>query len=411
MAASAATATGLAIAPRAIGAQATPSASPVATTALPAEHADAIRAAIVATMEENGIPGAAVHLGLPGYEPFVEAFGIADKATDEPVTLDTHFRIGSITKTFVGTVILQLVDEGQLSLDHTIDGWDIEVPNADRITLRHLLSMTSGLQNFSETPEFAAAMNADPTQHMEPEEVVALASGDPHSEPGETFYYNNTNFTILGIVAENVTGQPLDELLKTRVFDVVGMSNTGLALDAMVPEPFARGYGDINVEIPDDPTAAATPIATPVAPVATPDPDAYQTDQDGHYDATEFNPSWAWAAGSAWSTVGDLALWVPALLTGATLSPDLLEERLDMAPMVPDRPELGGYGLAIADLGGLIGHNGQLAGYSSIAVAEPEFGLTAVVLTNLYPGTTMMMTPDVQILNAAVEAAMPLLMG
>jgi D-alanyl-D-alanine carboxypeptidase len=407
----ASTATGLAIAPSAIGAQATPVASPVATTAMPAENADAIRAAIDATMAENGIPGAAVHLGLPGYEPFVEAFGIADKATDEPVTLDTHFRIGSITKTFVGTVILQLVDEGQLSLDDTIDGWDIEVLNADRITLRHLLSMTSGLQNFSETPEFAAAMNADPTQHMEPEEVVALASGDPHSEPGEMFYYNNTNFIILGIIAENVTGQPLNELLKTRVFDVVGMSNTGLALDATIPEPFARGYGDINVEIPEDPTAAATPIATPVAPVATPDPDAYHTDEDGHYDATEFNPSWAWAAGSAWSTVGDLALWVPALLTGATLSPDLLEERLNMAPMVPDRPEFGGYGLAIADLGGLIGHNGQLPGYSSIAVAEPEFGLTAVVLTNLYPGTTMMMTPDVQILNAAVEAALPLLMG
>jgi D-alanyl-D-alanine carboxypeptidase len=271
--------------------------------------------------------------------------------------------------------------------------------------------MTSGLQNFSETPEFAAAMNADPTQHMEPEEVVALASGDPHSEPGEMFYYNNTNFIILGIIAENVTGQPLDELLKTRVFDVVGMSNTGLALDATIPEPFARGYGDINVEIPEDPTAAATPIATPVAPIATPDPNAYQTDEDGHYDATEFNPSWAWAAGSAWSTVGDLALWVPALLSGATLSAELLERRLEMAPMIPDRPELGGYGLAIADLGGLIGHNGQLAGYSSIAVAEPEFGLTAVVLTNLYPGTTMMMTPDVQILNAAVEAALPLLQG
>ncbi len=406
-------ATGLALIPGRIGAQATPEASPGAAAPVPAEQMDAIRAAINAVMEQEGIPGAAVHLGLAGYEPFVEAFGVADKATGEPVTLDTHFRTGSITKTFTGTVILQLVDEGQLTLEDTVDRWEIDVPNADRITLRHLLSMTSGLRNFSETPEFAAAMNVDPTQPMEPEEVVAMAGGKPLSEPGEMFYYNNTNFIILGIIAENVTGQPLDELLRTRVFDVVGMSNTGLGLDATMPEPYAHGYGDINVEIPEDPSAAATPIATPVAPapIATPDTDVYRADEDGHYDATSFNPSWAWAAGAAWSTVGDLAIWVPALLSGATLSAELLEQRLDMAPMVPDQPELGGYGLAIADLGGLVGHNGQLPGYSSIAVAEPESGLTLVVLTNLYPGSTMMMTPDIQVANAAIEAALPLLMG
>jgi D-alanyl-D-alanine carboxypeptidase len=352
-----------------------------------------------------------VFLGLPGYEPFVEAFGVADKATGEAVTLDTHFRIGSITKTFVGTVILQLVDEGQLSLEDTIDGWDIQVPNADMITLRHLLSMTSGLQNFSETPAFAAAMNADPTQYIAPEEVVAMASGDPLSQPGEMFYYNNTNFIILGIIIEKVTGSSLDDVLKTRVFDAVGMANTGLGLDAMMPEPFARGYGDINVEMPESATAVATPVATPIAPIATPDSDIYAADDDGHYDATGFNPSWAWAAGSAWSTVGDLAVWVPALLSGATLSPELAAERMEMAPMDPSMPELGGYGLAIANLGGLIGHNGQLPGYSSLAVAEPESGLTIIVLTNLYPGSTMMMTPDIQIANAAVGAALPLLMG
>ncbi len=408
---SASAAAGLTLIPGRLGAQATPEASPIAIAPIPSEQVDVIRAAINAVMEEEGIPGSAVFLGLPGYEPFVEGFGVADKATGEAVSVDTHFRTGSITKTFVGTVILQLVDEGQLSLEDTIDGWGFDVPNADRITIRHLLSMTSGLQNFSETPEFAAAMSADPTQPILPEETVAMASGAPLSEPGEMFYYNNTNFIILGLIVEQVTGQALEDVLKTRVFDVVGMSNTGLGLDATMPGPFAHGYGDINVEIPEDPTAAATPIATPVAPVATPDADVYQTDEDGHYDATSFNPSWAWAAGSAWSTVGDFAIWVPALLSGATLSAELLEERLDMAPMIPGQPELGGYGLAIADLGGLVGHNGQLPGYSSIAVAEPESGLTLVVLTNLYPGSTMMMTPDIQIANAAVEAALPLLMG
>lgn len=406
----ASSAASLALVPAVMRAQATPEASPVATIPLPPDQADAIRSAISDVMTEEGIPGAAVHLVLPGYEPFAEPFGVSDKATDTAMTMETHFRIGSITKTFVGTVVLQLVDEGMVSLDDTIDTWDFQVPNADRITVRNLLNMTSGLQNYTETEAFAAAMNADPTQPISPDEAIAMVGDAPRSEPGEAFYYNNTNFIILGRIAETVTGESLEDLLQTRIFDVVPMPNTGLGLDATMPEPFAHGYGDADPEIPEE-MAEATPIATPIAPVATPDSDIYTADDDGHYDTTDFNPAWAWAAGSAWSTVDDLVAWLPVLVGGELLSPEVAAERMDWVPFDPSSPELGGYGLALFNLGGLIGHNGQIPGYSSIAVVEPETGLTAVVLTNLYPGSTMMMTPETQILNAAVQAALPLLGG
>lgn len=396
--------------PGTIGAQATPGASPVASIPLPPEHADAIRAAITTVMTDEGIPGAVVHLGLPGYEPFVEPFGVSDKANDTAMTRDTHFRIGSITKTFVGTVVLQLVDEGMVSLEDPLTVWAFPVPNADRITVRNLLNMTSGLQNYTETEAFAAAMQADPTQAISPDEAIAMAGDTSLSEPGEVFHYNNTNFVILGRIAEIVTGEPLQDLLQARVFDMVPMPNTGLGLDATMPEPFAHGYGNANPEVPEDLAGdMATPVATPIAPVASPVSETDTPDEDGHYDTTAFNPAWAWAAGSAWSTVDDLAAWLPVLVSGQMLSAEMAAARVEWVPFDPASPEYGGYGLALLNLGGLIGHNGQIPGYSSIAVMEPQSGLTAVVLTNLYPGSTIMMTPDTQILNAAVEAALPLL--
>ncbi len=375
---------------------------------VPADRLDAIRSAITSAMEQDGTPGAAVYLSLPGYEPFAEAFGIADKSTGEPVTVDMHFRIGSITKTFVATVVLQMVDEGLLSLDDTIDGWDVQVPNAGDITIGHLLGMTSGLRNYTETAEFAAAMAADPTLRIEPEALIAMATGEPLSEPGESFHYNNTNYIILGLIAEQVSGQPLESLLRERVFDAVGMANTGFDADASLPEPFARGYVDTEPAPPGaEQNTAATPVATPVAPATV--PENHPLDADGHYDATDFDPSWAWAAGGAWSTAGDLALWAPALVEGAMLSPDLAASRMEWMPADPARPDAGGYGLGIATQGGLVGHTGAVPGYSSLAGVGPDVALTIVVLTNLYRNPGLGMTPDMRIALAAIGAGLPLL--
>ena len=399
------TAAGVALVPGWSGAQATPVASPVASVPIPDDIVAAMRAAIEDTMATEGIPGAVVHFGLPGYLPFQEAFGVADKTTGQPVTLETHFRIGSITKTFVGMVILQLVDEGALSLDDTIDTWGFTVPNADLITVRHLLSMSSGLVNYTETHTFITFLATDPSADISLEEIVALANEEPLFAPGDAYYYSNTNYILLGLIAEQVTGQELPAVLEERVFGPFGLGQTGF--DVTMPEPFARGYGDVDPNIP--PEVEAQLAATPVTmPVATPVADV-PVDDDGQFDTTSFNPGWAWAAGEAWSTVGDMAVWLPALVAGESLSPDLATQRLEWVPVDPDHPEYGGYGLGIADLGGLIGHNGAVPGYSSLAVLEPETGFSIVVLTNLYPGSELLMTPDTQLANATITAALPIL--
>lgn len=399
------TATGVAMAPRWVTAQATPQASPAGILPFPDHIATSMRTEIEATMAAEGIPGAAVYFSVPGYEPYAQPFGVANKETGEPVILEMHFRIGSITKTFVGVLILQLVDEGVISLDDTIDTWGFDLPNANLITVRHLLSMSSGLVNYTETDGYITYLATDPTAEMSLDEIVLMANEEPLFAPGEMYYYSNTNFILLGLIAEQTTGQDLATVLQERVFGPVGLTRTGLG--GSMPEPFAHGYGDMEPEIPPEleeqlaSTPTAEPIASPMADVPV--------DDDGQFDATFFNQTWAWAAGEAWTTLGDLAVWLPALIAGETLSPELAESRFDWILADPEYPEYGGYGLGIANLGGLIGHNGAVPGYSSLALTEPETGFSIIVLTNLYPGSQALTPPDAQIANAAIAAAMPLL--
>ncbi len=352
-------------------------------------------------MVREEIPGALVHFVVPGHAPFAQAFGLADKATGVPMTLDTHFRIGSLTKTFVGVLILHLVDQGAVTLDDTLDTWGFALPNANQITIRHLLSMSSGLVNYTDTDGYAEFISADPTATLTIDAVLALAAAEPLFEPGVMYAYSNTNYILLGLIAEAETGQDLASALRDRVFAPVGLLHTGFA--GPIPSPYAHGYGNSDPALPPELEAqlAATPV---VAQMATP-PAELPVDADGHFDATAFDTGWAWAAGEAWSTVGDVAIWLAALVSGATLSPGLAASRFDWVLVNPDQPEIGGYGLGLANHAGWLGHNGAIPGYSSMMSMDPETGLAIVVLANLYPGTQAAWPPSNQIADAVLAAA------
>jgi D-alanyl-D-alanine carboxypeptidase len=165
-----------------------------------------------------------------------------------------------------------------------------------------------------------------------------------------------------------------------------------------LPEPFPHGYGYITPGDLEPDTSGATPAASPAAatPLASPTAGATpvvvsadgfgaKPDADGLVDLSGINPSWAGSAGAAWSTLADLAIWVPALYGGATLSPAMHAERLKLVPFDPKQPKQGGYGLGIADFGGLYGHDGAIFGSSSLAVLDPSSGLTIIVIANLFP--------------------------
>ena len=325
------------------------------SSAAPAEQmsdavAQRLDAAINQAMAAVNIPGAIVGVWGPDGS-YVRTFGVADKATRAPMKADFYHRIGSQTKTFTATGVLQLADQGKVGLDDPIAKYIDGVPQGDKITLRQLLRMQSGLFNYSESPAFQQAMFGDPLTPFSPQELLGLAFAEPNVfPPGEGFLYCNTNYILLGLVVEKVGGQPLHEYVRDHILTPLGMSHTSFPTTNAFPDPHAQGY-------------------------------TVQTADGKEATATDWDPSWGWAAGAMISTLDDMHIWAPALATGKLLTPKLQAERLQTVD-APGLPPQDGYGLGIFNLGGWIGHNGSLPGYQTVAVYLPENQTTMVILIN-----------------------------
>jgi D-alanyl-D-alanine carboxypeptidase len=312
--------------------------------------AQRLDAAINQAMTAAGVPGAIIGIWGPDGN-YVRAFGVADKTTRAPMKADFYSRIGSVTKTFTVTGVLQLADQGKLGLDDPIAKFVEGVPQGDRITLRQLARMQSGLFNYSASPAFQQAMFADPRRAFTPQELLNYAFAQPNQfPPGEGFEYCNTNTVLLGLVVEKVSGQPLHSYIDDQILAPLGMSHTSFPTTNAFPEPHAQGY---TVQTADGKEAAAT----------------------------DWNPSWGWAAGAMISTLDDVRIWAPALATGKLLTPQMQAQRLQTVGS-PGMPPQDGYGLGIFNLGGWIGHNGSLPGYQTVAVYLPQKQTTLVILTN-----------------------------
>jgi D-alanyl-D-alanine carboxypeptidase len=325
------------------------SVSPVgAQPTLDPAMAQRLDAAIQQAMHTASIPGAIVGIWGPN-DSYVRAFGVADKATGAPMKPDFYSRIGSVTKTFTVTGVLQLADQGRLGLDDPIARHVDGVPRGDEIALRQLARMQSGLYNYSATKEFDQALVADPYRHFAPQELLDYAFAQPEVfAPGEGFDYSNTNTILLGLVVEKVSGQSLSDYIHDHILAPLGMNHTSLPTTNAFPDPHAQGYTDQT------------------GPVTT---------------ATDWFPSWGWAAGAMISTLDDLRIWAPAAATGQLLSPGMQAQQLQMVG-VPGYPPPAGYGLGIDNNNGWIGHNGGLPGYETVSAYLPEQQTTLVILTN-----------------------------
>jgi D-alanyl-D-alanine carboxypeptidase len=325
--------------------------------------AERLKPLVTAKMSELGVPGLIVSIDAPNLCRWTEALGIRDATKHRPMQGNEHMRIGSITKTFTGTVVLQLVDEGWLGLDDPISRYLTGVPNGDHITIRQLLTMTSGLYNYSDDLAFNASLDTDPQRVWTPEELLAIGLAQPpYFLPGTAFHYSNTNSVLLGRLIEALTGHPLEQAFAHRIFTPLKLHDTSLPATAAIPRPHPRGYM----------------FGTNVGTV----PPACDAATVGRHDVTEASPSWTWSAGGAVSTLQDLTVWARALATGALLSPATQAERLQGVPVGP--PPAPEYGLHITNFFGLIGHDGNLPGFSSFIAHDPARDVTLVVLANVY---------------------------
>jgi D-alanyl-D-alanine carboxypeptidase len=330
----------------------TTASSSAAPTATPVDDALAQRldTAINDAMTAANVPGVIVGIWGPDGS-YVRAFGVADKVTRTPMKTDFYSRIGSVTKTFTVTGILQLADQGKLGLDDPIAKYIDGVPEGDKITLRQLARMQSGLFNFSASTAFQNALVADPRRPFTPQQLLGYAFAEPNVfPPGQGFLYCNTNTVLLGLVVEKLSGQPLHDYIRDHILTPLGMGHTSFPTTNAFPEPHAQGYTDTTA-------------------------DGSETT------ATDWDPSWAWAAGAMISTLDDMHIWAQALATGKLLSPEMQKQRLQTVG-APGMPAQDGYGLGIFNLGGWIGHNGSLPGYQTVSVYLPEKQTTLVMFTN-----------------------------
>ncbi|HET9380079.1 MAG TPA: serine hydrolase domain-containing protein [Streptomyces sp.] len=325
-------------------------AAPTASATASADH-EATRHAL-RTAVADGVPGGTATVWDAGGS-WAAAEGVGDLATGSPRARNDRYRIGSLTKPFVATVVLQLEAEGRLSLDDTVDRWlpgVVEGHGHDgrRITLRQLLNHTSGVYSYTADKDFSRAhFTRDGFfEHrydtLAPADLVAVAmSHAPDFEPGTSWYYSNTNYVLAGMVVEEVTGRPYGEEIRRRVIEPLALGATSVPGHRVTVQPVGRGYSHLS-----------------------PDPDGPV------HDVTELNPSLAGASGEMISSAGDLNRFFTALLGGRLLPERQLTE---MTTTVADT----GYGLGLVkrtlSCGVTVwGHDGTIHGFSSDAVATRD---------------------------------------
>ena len=175
---------------------------------------------------------------------WVRALGVADRASGVPITPEVHHRIGSVTKTFTATHLLKAADKGLLSLDDTIDQYVKGVPNGDEITLRQMSDMSSGIASYTEDKQWVNEWLSDPTRDWKPEELAQIGIKEsPLFDPGTEWFYSNTNYVLLGLVLEKVSGKPIDQLYQKEIIEPLDLKETSFpGADSALPKPYDHGY-------------------------------------------------------------------------------------------------------------------------------------------------------------------------
>jgi D-alanyl-D-alanine carboxypeptidase len=357
----------------------------LASTALPAAARAAIPGTsgdgpeLIALFEKTAehllTPGAALIAQTPKGDALT-TYGASILGGRQAPSLTERFRIGSVTKTFTGTVILQLAQHGDLDLDHPVSRYWPGVPNGNQITIEQLMTMHSGLYNYSLSESLNRSMDEHPTESHPPQEMLKIAfEAEPDPKPGRAFDYCNTNTVLLGLIAERLDGRPLAQQFRERLFAPLGMKDTLMPRLTMsgLPSPHPQGYMyGTNVST----------LHTERLP-----PEQLKEARDGKLkpnDVTDSNPSWAGAAGAAISTAEDMATWVKGLCDGSLLNRAWQRKRLDSTiSSDPKSPSAAGYGLAIAKFGPLYGHTGEIPGFQTFVGYDPDKHATLVVWTNL----------------------------
>ncbi|GGO00805.1 serine hydrolase domain-containing protein [Microbispora bryophytorum] len=320
---------------------------------------------IIEEMVDSGFVGVTLRVHDEHGE-WTGSAGLRELGRIEEPPIDGHVRIGSNTKTFTATVVLQLVAEGRIGLDTAVDDYLSEFGLDPRITVRMLLQHTSGVFNFTgeyfEDGTFVPGIPATPAgkewvdnrfHTYRPEELTRLALSKPaRFEPGTDWSYANTNYVLARLLIEKVTGRSVAEEMQRLILGPLGLSGTiQPTSEQEIPEPHAHAY--------------------------------YRYDEDGQtrtVDVTRHNPSWISSGGDMISTTQDLHTFISALLAGKLLPAELLAEMC-----TPEAKAGYGLGVFVQEVPGggtIITHNGGMAGHAALMYSTPDGSTTLTAALN-----------------------------
>jgi CubicO group peptidase (beta-lactamase class C family) len=308
------------------------------------------------TVVKSNAAGVAVLASRDGKVLFEGGYGLADLPHAGPVTTQTKFRIGSITKQFTAAAILKLQEQGKLSVTDQLSKYIPDFPRGEEVTLHHLLTHTSGIHSYTDKPDFMQTVS----NSVQTLELINSFKNDPYDfDPGKKWKYDNSGYFLLGYIVEKVSGQSYPDFLSQTFFTPLGMTNTGVHRADLKLAHEALGY-------------------------------AYE---NGHFSpALNWNMSQAGGAGALYSTVEDLYRWNEAVFGGKVLSEASLKAAFTPVKTDENKEEKTdagyGYGWGVGRFRGAeeISHGGGLQGFSSYLLRLPEQHFTAVVLANALPG-------------------------
>ena len=328
--------------------------------------ATAIEASIRKTMAQ-GAPGMVVGVARAGEPLFVRAFGLADLEHNIPVVRGTVFKLASITKQFTAAAVLSLVDDGKVSLDDKLSRFVPELPQAEKVTLYELLVHTSGLPDYAEDPAGARTKSVARTPAQMVEWIAELKPRFQF-DPGTRWAYSNSNYVLLGVVVERVSGQSLEAFFEQRLLRPAGLTATTFDDPRDVVPQRSQGYRK-------DKGSAG-----------------------GYANADWISPTIPGAAGGLRTTVDDLLRWSHALFSGQVLAPATVTRMVSAGKLRDGRTTKSGmpedwqrglnsdYGMGVfvmdTKVGRRIWHSGDIDGFSTWLAHYPEVDVTIAVMQN-----------------------------
>lgn len=344
-----------------------------------------VLAGIVASMVTDwAYPGVAIRVDVGG-SSWRAAAGYSRLSDETPMDYTHRFRIASQSKTFTGQTMLQLVDQGVLSLDDTVAQWlpDLPLSNADQILLRHLLRHESGIYSYPNSLEFVLEATYNPLEVVPVEEWIAFAEAEGSNfAPGTDYSYSNTALLVAGLVIEEATGLPLREVIRQQIFDPLGLHDTSFPAGPNIDYgDFVHGYAHqfCDYDVAEEDCRCAYEDTPGICYDGIPE------------DTTYLDPFYSWASGAVISSLEDMSRFNQLRVDGELLSAatqadmlDILETGESTAPLSGEVLTRG-VGLSLQMFAyntPWLGHLGGIYGYSSATFYSPEADAAFVIVAN-----------------------------